>query len=136
MSTSLVEPLWLDIDDVTSIHDQQIEIHGGPQGVRDIGLVEGALGRAQNLFLYEGVHDILTLAVRLGVGIAKNHGFVDGNKRTGVAAMLEFLAINGYWLELPNDTWLGETFELVVKDGLEEAQFIDELDPILVELAI
>ena len=71
--------------------------------------------------------DILVLAVRLGVGIAANHGFVDGNKRAGAFMMIEFLAINGYWLEMPNDIQLGEWFEAVVAKEMSEAELVAAL---------
>lgn len=70
----------------------------------------------------------MILAVKVGVGLAKNHGFLDGNKRTGAFAMIEFLAINGYWLDMPNDTRLGRLFALVVADRRTEDDLIDELD--------
>ena len=79
----MTEPLWLDLADVLDIHRGQLASFGGAEGVRDEDLVESALARPQNMFLYENVEDVLILATRLGVGLAKNHGFVDGNKRTG-----------------------------------------------------
>ena len=83
--------------------------------------------RPQNMFHYEGVDDLLVLAVRLGVGIAKNHGFVDGNKRTGAVAMIEFLEINGYFLDMPNDTTLGAVFEAAVTGRLTEEELVEDL---------
>lgn len=125
----------MNIDDVVSIHADQIENHGGPEGIRDLGLVEGAIDRPRQLFHYDGVEDPLVLSVRLGIAIAKAHGFVDGNKRTGAFAMIEFLAINGFALRLPNTTWLGEQFELVVTDGMGENALVDTLDLYVIELA-
>lgn len=77
------DPLWLDLNDVLAIHAEQIELRGGPPGIRDLGLVASAVERPVNLYNYDGERDVITLAVRLGIGIAENHGFVDGNKRAG-----------------------------------------------------
>lgn len=89
--------------------------------------------RPQTLFYYQGIQDPLVLAVRLGVAIAKAHGFIDGNKRTGAFAMIEFLAINGYNLRPPNKIWFGQQFELVVRDGMDENALVEMLDPIVIE---
>jgi len=127
LSISLVEPEWLTLDDVLAIHEDQIERYGGPEGVRDQGLVASAIHRPQQMYHYDGERDILALAVRLGVGIAANHGFVDGNKRAGAFAMIEFLAINGAWLEMPNDTRLARLFLLTLGKRMSEEELADEL---------
>ena len=129
MSTSPSEPLWLTLEDVLSIQEQQLGRFGGAPGVRDINLVESAVARPQQLFYYGGESDLLTLAIRLGLGIAQNHGFVDGNKRTGVVAMLEFLVVNGYFLDLPNDTTLAALFEAAVTSKMTEEQLAEDLYP-------
>lgn len=127
MNISASKPLWLDLEDIIYIHREQIELHGGPDGIRDEGLVQAALGRARSLYDIGDEDDVLVLAVRLGVGIAKNHGFIDGNKRAGAFAMIEFLAANGYWLSMPNDTKLGKLFKLAVIGEITEADLIAEL---------
>lgn len=128
----MTEPLWLDLADVLDIHKGQLASFGGSEGVRDEKLVESALARPQNMFFYENVEDVLILATRLGVGLAKNHGFADGNKRTGAVAMIEFLAINGYVLRYPsNDSTLGVLFEAVVTDRMTEEEFAEALYPYL-----
>ncbi|WP_106640234.1 type II toxin-antitoxin system death-on-curing family toxin [Allosphingosinicella vermicomposti] len=124
-----VEPLWLVIEDILDLHALMIARFGGKGGVRDIRLVESALARPEQLCHYEGEADLLTLAVRLGVGLARNHGFIDGNKRVGAAAMIEFLAINGYALDMPNDTTLGVLFEATVTGNIAEDQLIEDLYP-------
>ena len=123
------EPLWLDLDEVLKAHEEQIRLFGGSAGVRDIGLIESALARPQQLYFYEGESDVLTLAVRLGVALARNHGFVDGNKRTGVLAMILFLALNGYALVMPNDETLGRWFEAVIEERMREAELAEALYP-------
>lgn len=134
MSTSLVEPEWLTLDDVLAIHEDQIERYGGPEGVRDQGLVASAIHRPQQMHHYDGERDILTLAIRLGIGIAANHGFVDGNKRAGAFAMIEFLAINGAWLEMPNDTRLARLFLLTLGKRMGEEDLGDVLSKYLMVL--
>jgi death-on-curing protein len=79
------------------------------------------------MYHYGGERDLLALAVRLGIGIAENHGFVDGNKRAGAFSMIEFLAINGAWLEMPNDTKLARLFLLTLAKRMSEAELADEL---------
>ncbi len=121
------EPIWLELDDVLAIQAEQIALFGGPPGIRSIALIESALMRPRNMFHYEGVDDLLELAVRLGVGLAANHGFVDGNKRTGAVALIEFLAINGYFLAMPNDTTFGVLFEAAVANRMSEEELAQDL---------
>lgn len=91
------EPVWLLPAVVGAIHDEQIAEHGGGGGLRDAGLLESALDRPRNLLAY-GTPDVAALAAALGHGIARNHPFVDGNKRTAFVAVELFLEINGYAL--------------------------------------
>lgn len=97
-----------------------------------MGLLESAIARPKMLFYWDGEEDILALAIRLGLGIAQNHPFVDGNKRTGVAALIEFLTINGYWLDMPNDTRLGRLFKVTVAKRRQEADLYADLYPCVV----
>jgi death on curing protein len=87
------EPLWLDARDATAVHDRQLAEHGGGQGLRDAGLLESALARPLNCWNY-GEDDMASLAAAYAFGIAKNHPFVDGNKRTAWVLARLFLAIN------------------------------------------
>jgi death-on-curing protein len=94
------EPEWFDIDIVIDIHAEQLALFGGADGVRDRGLIESALGRPQHKFAYEK-SDLAALAAAYAFGIAKNHPFVDGNKRTAFASMLVFLGLNGIDFDVP-----------------------------------
>ena len=87
------EPTWLPIDLTLAIHDSQLREHGGPPGVRDQGALESALGRPMNQWAYEQP-DLAQLAAAYAFGIAKNHPFVDGNKRTALLAIVTFLGLN------------------------------------------
>ncbi len=85
---------WIELDTVLVIHDMQIEAHGGAPGVRDIGLIESALARPQNLLHY-GNPGVVELAAAYGFALARNHGFVDGNKRTAYVVTRLFLRLHG-----------------------------------------
>ena len=86
---------WIAIDRVLAIHRRQIAEHGGGDGVRDIGLLESALARPQNIAAYEPEADTAQLAAAYAFGIVCNHPFIDGNKRTGYVVMETFLIKNG-----------------------------------------
>jgi death on curing protein len=86
---------WIFAPVIHAVHDQQLAEHGGPSGVRDQGGVESALARPQNLAAY-GEPEAAALAAAYAFGLARNHGFVDGNKRTAWIAARLFLADNGF----------------------------------------
>ena len=88
------EPRWLTLDDIEDIHAEQLALFGGPAGIRDRGALESALGRPMNRWHYENA-DMAELAAAYAFGIARNHSFVDGNKRTAFAALMVFLRLNG-----------------------------------------
>jgi death on curing protein len=92
------EPRWLDIDIVLDFHAEQLSLFGGADGIRDAGLLESALARPINKFAY-GETDVAALAAAYGFGIARNHPFVDGNKRTALASMIVFLGLNSIDLD-------------------------------------
>jgi death-on-curing protein len=94
----VIEPAWVALEAVLLLHEESIAEHGGLAGVRDLGLLESALARPQNLFAYEGVSDIARLAAAYAAGIARNHPFADGNKRAAFLALGLFVAINGWRL--------------------------------------
>lgn len=126
---------WLRKDTVLAIHNLQIAEHGGDAGVRDIGLLESALARPRNIAAYDPEADIARLAAGYGFGIAKNHPFVDGNKRTALAATRTFLLLNGYSL---NATQQEKALAfLALADGsLSESELENWLRERLVKAAI
>jgi death-on-curing protein len=85
--------VWLDPKVLLAVHEEQLAEHGGATGTRDLGLFESALARPRNLALY-GQPDIADLAAAYGRGIARNHPFIDGNKRTAFVAVELFLLLN------------------------------------------
>jgi len=84
---------WIDAAVVLAVHDQQLVEHGGSAGVRDMGLLESALARPEQLAAY-GDPDIFDLAATYAHGIARNHPFVDGNKRTAYVVCMLFLRLH------------------------------------------
>ncbi|MEC7161435.1 MAG: type II toxin-antitoxin system death-on-curing family toxin [Pseudomonadota bacterium] len=91
------EPEWLSLDIALAVHDRQLAEHGGPTGVRDQGMLESALARPLNQWTY-GEDDRCALAAAYAYGIARNHPFTDGNKRTAWVFARLFLMLNGQTL--------------------------------------
>ncbi len=89
--------VWLDPAVLRAVHEEQLAEHGGASGTRDAGLFESALARPENLAAY-GAPDAAALAAAYGWGLARNHPFVDGNKRTAFVATELFLMLNGFEL--------------------------------------
>jgi death-on-curing protein len=96
----VTEPEWLDTNIVLDIHAEQLALFGGGDGVRDLGLLESALARPLNKFAY-GESDLAALAAAYAFGIARNHPFVDGNKRAAFGSLIVFLGLNGIDLDAP-----------------------------------
>ncbi|MDO8835662.1 MAG: type II toxin-antitoxin system death-on-curing family toxin [Vicinamibacterales bacterium] len=94
MASRSAEPAWLTRIVVDAIHIDQIREHGGPTGLRDESGLESALARPRHKWLYGHDTDLATLAAAYGFGLARNHPYVDGNKRVALVAMLTFLALN------------------------------------------
>lgn len=88
---------WVNRQVLLLLHDESLAEHGGAPGLRDEGLLDSALARPVNLALYDQP-DVASLAASYGVGLAKNHPFVDGNKRAAFLAVGLFLAVNGFRL--------------------------------------
>jgi death on curing protein len=93
------EPVWLNRVIVEAIHSDQVREHGGQAGLRDEGLLESALARPHNVWSYDPDAGLPRLAAEYGFGLARNHAFLDGNKRTAFVAMNVFLILNGYEIE-------------------------------------
>ena len=113
--------VWIDRAVLLAVHDEQLLEHGGAIGTRDIGLFESAIARPRQLAHYE-TPDAADLAAAYAFGIARNHPFVDGNKRTAFVAAELFLALNG--LELNADDGECVVTMLAVAAGqMDEATF-------------
>jgi death-on-curing protein len=114
------EPKWLTLAMVLAIHDEQLAIHGGSAGLRDRGVLESALGRPRNKLAYEAA-ELPELAAAYAYAIARNHPFVDGNKRTSLLALYTFLGINGVDFVVPEATVAAMTFSLAAGEVSEES---------------
>ncbi len=110
--------IWIHGDLAQTIHDEQLAEHGGQPGIRDKGLLESALARPVNKAEYEDA-DISSLAAAYGYGIARNHPFVDGNKRVAFVLTELFLNLNGFALEA-KDTACLEVFLALAEGSLSE----------------
>ncbi|MBD2006817.1 MULTISPECIES: type II toxin-antitoxin system death-on-curing family toxin [Cyanophyceae] len=95
------EPEWVPETAVSAIHEELIAEHGGKAGLRDSGLLSASLARPRHLFSYSENATLFDLAAAYGYGLAKNHSFVDGNKRIALAVIDVFLRLNGYKLVAP-----------------------------------
>ena len=93
------EPIWVLEQIVIAVHEMLLAEHGGLAGVRDKGLLESALAKPKQLFSYQPKSSLYDLAAAYSLGIAKNHPFVDGNKRTAFTVATLFLELNGLILE-------------------------------------
>lgn len=93
---------FLEIEDILTIHTDQVNLYGGQHGVRDMGLLESAAAQARASFAGKFLHaDILDMAAAYLFHIVQNHPFLDGNKRTGLVAALVFLDLNGIEIDAP-----------------------------------
>lgn len=110
------EPRWLALVHILAIHSDQIQAHGGSLGLRDRGLLESALERPRSRFHYEPTSDLPSLSASYGFGIAKNHPFVDGNKRVAFQAMYLFLGLNGLRIDASEEEVVATTLALASGD--------------------
>jgi death on curing protein len=94
-------PLWLELGDVSAIHDEIIAESGGSPGILNEGALDSTLNKPKNVFAYGDDVTIYVLAASYGYGLIKNHCFVDGNKRIALIVVYTFLAINGVELTAP-----------------------------------
>jgi death-on-curing protein len=115
--------VWIDAVVIHAVHGKQLAVHGGGMGTRDGGLLEPALARPMQLAAVE-TPDVATLAAAYGYGLAKNHPFIDGNKRTAFVAVELFLALNGSQLTA-NDTDCVMTMLAVAASDIDEDAFAD-----------
>ena len=114
-----IEPVWLDSRDALAIHDRQLAEHGGLQGVRDLSALESALARPVNRWVY-GDDDVAELAAAYAFGIARNHPFADGNKRTAWVLARLFLAVNGSSLKFEQQDAIQTVITLAAGDLSED----------------
>jgi death-on-curing protein len=112
---------WINKQLLVMLHDESLLLHGGASGIRDAGLLDSALNRAVNLALYSEP-DFADLAAAYTIGLAKNHAFVDGNKRVAFLAVGLFLGLNGYKLTA-TQTDATQTLLAVASGEIQETSF-------------
>jgi death-on-curing protein len=118
------EPVWIEKAALLLAYAEAVTRTGGLAGLRDDGLLESALARPRNLFVYEGITDVRRLAVSYGTGILRNHPFADGNKRAAFLALSMFLNLNGFRLTAdPVDA--GDTFFSAAAGRLDEGALLE-----------
>jgi death on curing protein len=112
------EPIWLDVEIMIDLHAEQLALFGGPDGIRDQGMLESALGRPINKFTY-GETDLAALAAAYAFGIAR-HPFVDGNKRAAFGALIVFLGLNDIDFLVPPESATAMILALAAGEVNEE----------------
>lgn len=124
------EPRWLSLDEVVELNRDLVADTGEPHQILKLAELESACHRPVRHREYDGEEDVLVLAVKLLFGIARSHGFVQGNKRTGFVAALMFLELNGWSLARSLDSEaLGEAIVAVIDGGMSEEDFVGLLAP-------
>jgi death-on-curing protein len=114
--------IWVPLDAVLAIHDEQISEHSGIRGARDLSVIESALARPRNLLAY-GRADAAALAASYAFGLCNNHGFLDGNKRTAYVVAETFLDLNGYAMDAPDEAVVN-TMLAVASGAMTEAELL------------
>ncbi|MEP7314959.1 MAG: type II toxin-antitoxin system death-on-curing family toxin [Pseudomonadota bacterium] len=117
-------PAWLDKRALLLLHQESLAQFGGAVGLRDEGLLDSALARPVNKYSHDGCKDLAVLAAAYGYGLARNHPFVDGNKRAAFLAVGVFLAINGQRLTAKPIEAIEAILSLAA-GSMEEARFAD-----------
>lgn len=115
------EPKWILDDVVFCVHQMLLSEHGGSIGIRDKALLESALSRPKQRYEYERESTIFQLAASYSFGLAKNHPFIDGNKRIALAIGAIFLEINGFTLNAPEPETV-IIFEQLASGNIKEAE--------------
>jgi death-on-curing protein len=116
------DPIWISVELALSIHARQLAEHGGADGTRDQGLLESALAKPRQRFSYiDPTPEVPELAATLAFGIARNHPFIDGNKRTSAVVCEVFLNLNGYELTASDEEMYEVFLQMSAGDLVEEA---------------
>ena len=129
------EPVWLELDLLIRINRRVTTSTGEPHQLRDLGLLESAWAKPINRWSYEGEEDLLRLAVALMAGVAQNHPFAQGNKRTAFEAGLALLQANGFMLVSELDSAeFADDFVALIEHHTTEQAFAERLRPHVVAI--
>lgn len=127
----MLEPIWLSRAVVEALHADQVREHGGQLGLRDPTLLESALAKPQHVWAYESDPDLAMLAAAYGFGLARNHAFLDGNKRVAFVAANVFLILNGFEIEA-SEPDVVDTMLRVADGRLSRNKFAEWIRTVLV----
>lgn len=127
------EPIWVDKPEVLVAHSRQLAEHGGSDGIRDETLLDSALAKPRNVFAYADSPTLPMLAASYAFGIARNHAFLDGNKRTALVVCEGFLRLNGLKVVAPPEEKYLTYFRLA-EGSLSEEELAAWLTPHAVPL--
>ncbi len=122
------EPAWVEVDELVEFNRLAVGLTGEPFGLAEPGLLESAVHRPRHVLLYEHDEDVVRLGCALAAGVAQNHCFRQGNKRTAHAALFRFLWINGYTFRDPDDVALAELMIALVEHRISEAEYFEAID--------
>ncbi len=123
------EPRWITIEEAIWINQQVVFETGESHHLREQGLLASALARPRNRWSYAGEEDVLALAASLLFGLAKNHPFEQGNKRTAAVAALMFIEINGYEWVLPDNGEFARWVLALINGQISEQELADRMAP-------
>jgi len=120
----MAEIKWINKQALILLHSEAIRLYGGLDGIRDEGLLDSALARPLNIHIYENETNIVRLSAIYAIGIAKNHAFIDGNKRVAFLAIGLFLRLNGFRL-IANQTDATQVILKVAIGEITESELTD-----------
>lgn len=127
----LAEPRWLPAEIVIRINEKEVAETGEPHFLRDRGLLESAIARAQSMWHFGTESDVVRLAVAILAGLAQNHAFEQGNKRTALTAALVFIEVNGYRFNGEDTEDLGLWLEALIVRDIDEQELASRLRPLV-----
>ncbi len=119
------EPEWVSVEDLIEFNRLSVQVTGEPFHILDHNLLESACAKPKTHWHYGEEDDVVALAVQLMLGVARNHPFEQGNKRTAFLAGDAFIAINGYELMLPDDDSVADAFVDAITGAMSETAFTD-----------
>ena len=125
----LNEPCWVTPEGVVRLNQRAVQDSGEPHQLRSLDLLHSACERPKSHWHYRNVTDVVELAAVLLLGIARNHPFLQGNKRTAFAAMVGFLGANGYRFEIDDHEANADSIVTAIEGKMTDAEFIEAIRP-------
>lgn len=125
----LSEPIWVTPEGVIRLNQLAVNATREPHQLRSMDLLAGACERPKNHWHYDGVQDVVTLGATLLFGVARNHPFLQGNKRSAYMAMIGFLGANGYRFEISDHTPNADYIIAAIEGRMTDEEFIEAVRP-------